>query len=115
METIRIRIKVAGQPILGQPVPLIFSSFHLGPELHSSASRTRSKSGPRRYSSIAITSPWLCPVMCTELVFLNVYGAQESIPRNEFHQPMCSLAGRYDNHIPTRFLAPIDCLKIPAL
>ncbi len=24
----------------------------------------------------------------TELVFLNVYGAPESIPRNEFHQPM---------------------------
>ncbi len=28
---------------------------------------------------------------------------------------LCSLAGRYDNTIPTRFLAPIDCLKIPAL
>jgi hypothetical protein len=28
---------------------------------------------------------------------------------------MCSLAGRYDNPIPTRFLAPNDCLKIPAL
>jgi hypothetical protein len=24
------------------------------------------------------------------------------------------LAGQYDNPIPTRFLAPIDCLKIPA-
>ncbi len=24
-------------------------------------------------------------------------------------------AGIYDNHIPTRFLAPIDCSKIPAL
>ncbi len=24
-----------------------------------------------------------------------------------------SLAGRYDNPIPTRFLAPIDCLTIP--
>ncbi len=23
--------------------------------------------------------------------------------------------GQYDNSIPTRFLAPIDCLKIPAL
>ncbi len=48
-----------------------------------------------------------------EPVFINVYGVQESIPRNEFRQP-CSLAGRYDNPIPTRFLAPIDCLKIPA-
>jgi hypothetical protein len=28
---------------------------------------------------------------------------------------LCSLAGQYDNPIPTRFLAPIDCLKIPAL
>ncbi len=52
--------------------------------------------------------------MHSEPVFLNVYGAQESIPRNEFRQ-LCSLAGRYDNPIPTRFLAPIDSLKIPAL
>jgi len=28
---------------------------------------------------------------------------------------LCSLAGRYDNPIPTRSLAPIDGLKIPAL
>jgi hypothetical protein len=27
---------------------------------------------------------------------------------------LCSLSGRYDNTIPTQFLAPIDCLKIPA-
>ena len=27
---------------------------------------------------------------------------------------ICSLAGRYDNPILSRFLAPIDCLKIPA-
>ncbi len=25
-----------------------------------------------------------------------------------------ALVGQYDNPIPTRFLAPIDCLKIPA-
>jgi hypothetical protein len=46
-------------------------------------------------------------------VFLNVYGAPESIPRNEFRQ-LCSLAGRYDNTLPPWFLAPIDSLKIPA-
>ncbi len=40
-------------------------------------------------------------------VFLNVYGAMEFIPRNEFRQPM---SGRYDNPIPPRFLAPIDFL-----
>ncbi len=28
---------------------------------------------------------------------------------------LCSLAGWCDNPIPTQFLAPIDCLKIPAL
>ncbi len=28
---------------------------------------------------------------------------------------ICSLAGRYNNPIPTRFLAPLDRLKIPAL
>jgi hypothetical protein len=44
---------------------------------------------------------------------LNVYLAQESIPRNEFRQPM-SPGGRYDNPIPPRFLAPIDSLQIPA-
>jgi hypothetical protein len=40
-------------------------------------------------------------------------------PSNRFQgiysASLCSLSGRYDNPIPTRFLAPIDCLKIPAL
>ncbi len=40
-------------------------------------------------------------------------------PRNRFQgmnsASLCSLAGRYDNPIPTRFPAPIDCLKTPAL
>ncbi len=40
-------------------------------------------------------------------------------PRNRFQgmnsASLCSLAGRYDNPIPTQFLSPIDCLKIPAL
>ncbi len=44
---------------------------------------------------------------------LNFYGAQEPIPRDS--ASLCSLAGRYDNPIPTRCLAPIDCLKIPEL
>ena len=46
--------------------------------------------------------------------FSNIQGAQESIPRNH-SASLCSLAGRYGNPIPTLFLAPIDCLKIPAL
>jgi hypothetical protein len=40
-------------------------------------------------------------------------------PRNWFQgmnsTSLCSLAGRYDNPIPPRFLVPIDFLKIPAL
>ncbi len=40
-------------------------------------------------------------------------------PRNRFQgmnfASLCSLAGRYDDPIPPRFLAPIDFLKIPAL
>jgi hypothetical protein len=39
-------------------------------------------------------------------------------PKNRFQGTnsarLCSLAGLYDKPIPTRFLAPIDCLKIPA-
>ncbi len=41
-------------------------------------------------------------------------------PRNQFQRrnsdSLCNLAGPYDNPIPTpQTLAPIDCLKIPAL
>jgi hypothetical protein len=40
-------------------------------------------------------------------------------PRNLFQgmnsASLCSLADRFDIPIPIRFLAPIDCLKIPAL
>ncbi len=50
----------------------------------------------------------------TEPVFLTF-----TEPRNRFHgtdsASLCSLAGRYDHPTPTRFLAPIDCSKIPAL
>ncbi len=39
-------------------------------------------------------------------------------PRNRFQEinsaSLCCLTGRDDNPIPTRFLAPIDCLKILA-
>ncbi len=39
-------------------------------------------------------------------------------PRNRFQgmnsASLCSLAGRYDNTIPIRFLTTINCLKIPA-
>ncbi len=53
------------------------------------------------------------PLQSPEPVFLNVYGAQESIPGMN-SASLCGLAGQYDNPIPTRFLAPIDYLKIPA-
>ncbi len=45
--------------------------------------------------------------------------SRESIRRNRFQgidsASLCSMAGWYDNPTPTRFLAPMDCLKIPAL
>ncbi len=47
----------------------------------------------------------------------NFYTFMES--RNRFqgidNASLCSLAGRYDNPIPTRLLAHIECSKIPAL
>ncbi len=43
---------------------------------------------------------------------------KESIPRNRFKgidsSSLCSLAGRYDNPIPTWCLTSIDCSKIPS-
>ncbi len=53
---------------------------------------------------------------CThsEPVFPNFSVAQESI-QGINSAGLCSLAGRYDNPTSTRFLAPTDCLKIPAL
>jgi hypothetical protein len=44
----------------------------------------------------------------------NFLGAQELNQWNQFRRAV-GLAGRYDNPLPTRFRAPIDCLKIPAL
>ncbi len=46
----------------------------------------------------------------TEPVFLNVYGAPESF-QGMNSASLSSLAGRYDNPLPPRFLAPIDSLK----
>jgi hypothetical protein len=50
---------------------------------------------------------------------LRLYFKTFKEPRNRFQgldpASLCSLAGRQDKPIPTRFLAPIDCYKIPAL
>jgi hypothetical protein len=50
---------------------------------------------------------------------VEIFAAQGAPPVANWFQginsaSICSLAGRYDNRIPTRFLALIDCLKIPA-
>ncbi len=50
----------------------------------------------------------------SELEFLNFYGEPKNWFQETNYARLCSLAGRYDNPIPTRFLAPIDCLKIQA-
>ncbi len=51
-----------------------------------------------------------------KIVFLFVLHVME--PRNRFQgtnsASQCSLAGQYNNPIPTRFLVPKVCLKIPA-
>ncbi len=50
----------------------------------------------------------------TEAVFLNFYGAQEAgIDSKELILPAYALAGLYNNPIPVRFLAPLDCSKAP--
>jgi hypothetical protein len=52
----------------------------------------------------------------SEPEFLNFYGAKEmEWFEGNNSTSLCSLAGRYDNPIPNRFLTPIDCFKIPAL
>jgi hypothetical protein len=66
-------------------------------------------------SSLLVTLVPVAGFSETEPVLLNVYGASELIPRNEFRQTMYSiLAGRYENPIPPRCLATIDFLKIQA-
>jgi hypothetical protein len=51
-------------------------------------------------------------------LFMSPYFETFMEPRNRFQgmnsASLCSLAGRFDNPIPPRFLAPIDSLKIPA-
>ncbi len=62
---------------------------------------------------LLLSSPM--PPQCTaEPELLNFYGAPESIPRNQFRQPMYPSAWRAGTT--TLFLlgAPLDCLKISA-
>ncbi len=57
--------------------------------------------GPSQWYNCSYSCP---PAIETlpETVFLNFSGAQQSIPRNRFHQTsLCSLAGWYDNPILT--------------
>jgi hypothetical protein len=68
----------------------------------------------RFLGSINVNKYGLCThhvVERTEPKFLNFLGAQEPISRNNSAR-LCSQAGRYNNPIPTWFLAPIE---IPAL
>jgi hypothetical protein len=75
--------------------------------------------------------PLLCPVTGTlqmlwyprsdGVYYYLLLGSQIPGPKfcNRFQgidsSSLCRLAGRNDNPIPTRFLSPIDCYKIPAL
>jgi hypothetical protein len=53
--------------------------------------------------------------MLPEPEFFNFLKEPKNLFQGTNSARLCSLAGRYDNPIPTRFLAPIDCLKIPEL
>ncbi len=68
--------------------------------------------------------PVFCPCLLLFQYWIDGYNLTPNFetfkePKNRFQGTdsarLCSLAGRYDNPIPTRFLAPIDCLTIPAL
>ncbi len=50
-----------------------------------------------------------------ETVFLNFFEEPRNLFQGIDSASLCSLVGRYDNPITTRFLAPIDCSKIQAL
>jgi hypothetical protein len=68
---------------------------------------------PFRYTYPHVQSCGVPPQICwAKTVFLKE-------PWNRFlgikSASLCSLVGRYDNPIPTQFLAPLECLKIPAL
>jgi hypothetical protein len=64
--------------------------------------------------SLLIRGIWRAADSSLSPIFLNFKD-----PRNRFQvinfASLCSLAGRYDKLIPTRFLAPIEYLKIQAL
>ncbi len=75
-------------------------------------------------SSLSLPCPLLhsTPTLCSQvfilawdaIYFLNFKESRIRV-QGTFSASLCSLAGRYDNPIPTRFLARIDCSKIPAL
>jgi hypothetical protein len=71
----------------------------------------------RRYFKI-LRSPGIDSASLSSLAGRSPYFYTFMEPRNRFQginsASLCSLAGRYDNPIPTRCLAPIDFLKIPA-
>ncbi len=50
----------------------------------------------------------------TETVFLNFYKSLKIWSAGIDAANLCGLAGRCDNPIPTRFLAPMDCSTVPA-
>ncbi len=75
-----------------------------GPEIYSQ--RPNFFAGLRRGGSFKIAS-W---ARISKLSRSPEIDSKESIP-----PAYVAMAGPYDNRMPTRFLAPIDCLKIPVL
>ncbi len=68
----------------------------------------------RRLSVIFFWGGRVFSVICwAEPGFLNSKEPRNRFPRIDYAS-LCRLAGGYDKTIPTRFLAPIGCSKIPA-
>jgi hypothetical protein len=73
---------------------------------------------PEGFQSSVFILCWTTSLLLSLVLAAASVAGQSPSPRIDSKEPipprLYSLAGRYDNPIPTRFLAPIDCLKIPA-
>jgi hypothetical protein len=56
-------------------------------------------------------SPVPTPFFRAEMVIFKTFKETRNLFQRTVSASLCSLAGRYGNPIPTRFLAPLDCKK----
>ncbi len=65
---------------------------------------------------ILYKAPWCSKPewFCTKTGIFKLFKEANNLFQGTNYARLCSLAGRYDNPIPSRFLALIDCFNIPA-